>query len=133
MAKQTIIIRFDPKTVHDGIFEQEIEADVKDGFAIHRHLTIDDLWVVTHVKSGIRCKSYHTKAAAEQGRKLFSQISVADVRFADMTTCEALAVYPLLLDHFVDLIQYGEPDKATMAAAMAHRDYIAGVLCQIAA
>lgn len=133
MAKKTITIRYDPKKVHDGVFEDEIEADVKDGFAIHPHLTYEDYWTVTHVKSGLGCQSYLSKAKAQQGRKIFAQIEIAGVHLADMSACEALAVYPLLLEQFRQLSGKDKPDKALMARGLEMRDYISEVICKVVA
>lgn len=131
--RQSITIRFDPRTVFDGQFESEVEADVKDGFAIHPHNVNPDRWTVTHVKSGIGCKSYDTLNAARKARKTLSKIAVAGVRFADMEACEALALYPLLVEEWIKLNIFDNPSEETMAKALENRDYISSVVCKASA
>lgn len=132
MAKKTITIRYDPKTVHDDVFEDKIEADVKDGFAIHPSVTLSDIWTITHVKSGLACSSCETKQEALAKRKMFARLTVAGVRFADMEACEALAIFPVLAKQFLQ-ISHRDVNEKTMAAAIANRDYISKVICKVAA
>lgn len=130
--KRTITVKCDPKIVF-GAIDREVEAEIKDGFAIHPTLGSDGQWTVTHVKSGLACGHYTSKTVAERRRGLFCQLAVAGVRLADMETCEALSLHPLLVEEFGKIFNRQFDEDEIKHSARVNR-YVADVLaCQMEA
>lgn len=81
----------------------KIEADVEDGFAIHPSVG-DDMWSVTHVKSGMGCSvSKETEWEAEKYREELRKIQVDGMRLADMDAKQAIETFPLIYDQLQEL------------------------------
>lgn len=75
----------------DGESYPGIEADVKQGIAIHKDVFNGDYYSVTHVKSGGRFKRSTTKADAKAFRDKLLKIEIGGVRLGDMSGCEICA------------------------------------------
>lgn len=74
----------------------QIEADVVDGFAVHKKWTEDSRdgkseYRVTHIKSGIAFGRAKSEKEAKRMRSAMKSIEIGGVLLADMPTCEILA------------------------------------------
>jgi hypothetical protein len=102
MTQQTITVRI------DGFFypdDAEILADVEGGYGIHPSISDEDLWTVTHIKTGLACgtnaKSYER---AVQVRSILMQMDFGGVPFADLPLCEAATIAPSVAMRLGDAI-----------------------------
>lgn len=75
----------------DGEPYAGIEADVKQGIAIHPDAFGGNYYSVTHVKSGGRFKRAGTKSEAKAFRSRLLKIEIGGVRLGDMPGCEICA------------------------------------------
>ena len=75
----------------DGEPYSGIEADVKQGIAIHKDVFGGDYYSVTHVKSGGRFKRAGTKSEAKAFRSRLLKIEIGGVKLGDMAGCEVCA------------------------------------------
>lgn len=75
----------------DGEPYSGIEADVKQGIAIHKDVFGGNYYSVTHVKSGGRFKRSMSKTNAKAFCDKLLAIEIGGVRLGDMSGCEICA------------------------------------------
>lgn len=112
MTKQRIKFKIRKEWDSDKLISHSVMADVKDGWAVHRTVRSKFFWTVTHVKSGLHCGNTHlTESDALASRERLIAVQVNGVPVADLPTCEALAVAPVVARQLAE--QDGkDPDKA---------------------
>ena len=113
-------------TVYDPIAKEvslrEVEADIKDGLAIHESVDFPGFWTLTHIKSGFSCRHSETKRKVVRDRELFSKLNLNGIKFVDMEACEVLSLITLLYEKVKELENKPiDPDKEEALIKMAHR------------